>query len=99
MRMERDLPNNITIHHNHIIRGSSAGSMIFLVSCLKDEYRTFEWIYNTAETIRDKYSRVGGIPNMRVIAEKCFGCGLCSVTCPENAISLVEARAADFIPE
>ena len=35
---------------------------------------------------------------MRVIPEKCMGCGVCQVTCPEDAISLKEVRPADFIP-
>jgi ferredoxin len=36
---------------------------------------------------------------MQVIAEKCMGCGLCQVTCPEDAISLKAVRPKDFIPE
>ena len=77
MRIDRDVrrtnqhPSHI--HHRHILRGSSAGSMICLVSCLKDEYRTFEWIANTAETICDIHSKTGGIPNMRVIVEEFVG--------------------------
>jgi Pyruvate/2-oxoacid:ferredoxin oxidoreductase delta subunit len=35
---------------------------------------------------------------MKVITDKCLGCGLCHVTCPEEAITLVEVRPADFIP-
>ncbi len=35
---------------------------------------------------------------MQVIGEKCMGCGLCQVTCPEDAISLKEVRPVDFIP-
>lgn len=35
---------------------------------------------------------------MRVIAEKCMGCGLCQITCPEDAISLEAVRPMDFIP-
>jgi NAD-dependent dihydropyrimidine dehydrogenase PreA subunit len=31
--------------------------------------------------------------------EKCMGCGLCLVTCPEDALSLKEVRPADFVPE
>jgi len=38
-------------------------------------------------------------PPARVNAEKCMGCGLCQVTCPTEAISLVEVRGTDFIPE
>jgi ferredoxin len=33
-----------------------------------------------------------------VVAENCMGCGLCHVTCPEEAISMVAVRAPDFIP-
>ena len=29
---------------------------------------------------------------------KCMGCGLCLVTCPEECISLVESRPAEFVP-
>jgi MinD superfamily P-loop ATPase len=36
---------------------------------------------------------------MQVIADKCLGCGLCKITCPEEAITMVEARAVDFIPQ
>ena len=35
----------------------------------------------------------------KVIAEKCLGCGLCTTTCPAEAIELVEVREEDFIPE
>lgn len=35
----------------------------------------------------------------RINADKCMGCGLCQVTCPAQAISLVEVRGTDFIPE
>ena len=31
-------------------------------------------------------------------AEKCMGCGLCAVTCPEDAIGLIEARPEEFVP-
>jgi NAD-dependent dihydropyrimidine dehydrogenase PreA subunit len=31
--------------------------------------------------------------------EKCMGCGVCLVTCPEEALSLKEVRSEDFIPE
>ena len=40
----------------------------------------------------------GNADIMRVIAEKCMGCGLCQITCPESAISLKAVRPADFIP-
>jgi formate hydrogenlyase subunit 6/NADH:ubiquinone oxidoreductase subunit I len=39
-----------------------------------------------------------GHPVMRVIAEKCMGCGLCHDTCPEGAIFLKEVREIAFIP-
>jgi len=42
--------------------------------------------------------RSDGEEVMTVIEDKCMGCGLCYVTCPENAISLVETRPTDFIP-
>jgi ferredoxin len=35
---------------------------------------------------------------MAILDEKCMGCGVCSVACPEEAISLVAAREVDFIP-
>jgi Pyruvate/2-oxoacid:ferredoxin oxidoreductase delta subunit len=35
---------------------------------------------------------------VEVITDKCLGCGLCHVTCPEEAITLVEVRPAEFIP-
>jgi ferredoxin len=31
--------------------------------------------------------------------DKCMGCGLCQVTCPSEAISMVEVRPKDFVPE
>jgi NAD-dependent dihydropyrimidine dehydrogenase PreA subunit len=34
----------------------------------------------------------------RVDADKCMGCGLCLVTCPEEALSLKEVRPQDFVP-
>jgi NAD-dependent dihydropyrimidine dehydrogenase PreA subunit len=34
----------------------------------------------------------------RVDPDKCMGCGLCKVTCPEDAIELVEARPESFVP-
>ena len=35
----------------------------------------------------------------RVEGAKCIGCGLCQVTCPSEAISMVEVRERDFVPE
>jgi Pyruvate/2-oxoacid:ferredoxin oxidoreductase delta subunit/DNA-binding Lrp family transcriptional regulator len=35
----------------------------------------------------------------RVEGTKCIGCGLCQVTCPSEAISMVEVRERDFVPE
>jgi len=35
---------------------------------------------------------------MQVIGDNCMGCGLCQITCPEEAISLKQVRAEDFIP-
>jgi len=40
----------------------------------------------------------GGREVMQVIGDNCMGCGLCQLTCPEDAISLKEVRAEDFIP-
>ena len=34
----------------------------------------------------------------RVDSTKCMGCGLCRVTCPEEAIELVEVRPESFVP-
>ncbi|MCU0597890.1 MAG: 4Fe-4S binding protein [Desulfobacterales bacterium] len=39
-----------------------------------------------------------GASVMQVIPEKCMGCGVCQITCPEGAIALREVRPADFIP-
>jgi len=36
---------------------------------------------------------------MGVVVDKCMGCGLCHVTCPEEAINLIEVRSEDFIPQ
>jgi len=35
---------------------------------------------------------------MGVIGDKCMGCGLCQVTCPEEAISMTAVREEAFIP-
>ncbi len=35
----------------------------------------------------------------KVDRKKCMGCGLCQVTCPSEAISMVEVRDRDFVPE
>ncbi len=35
----------------------------------------------------------------RVNEEKCLGCGLCQVTCPTGAISMVEVRQTDYVPQ
>ena len=40
----------------------------------------------------------GGGSVSRVEDSKCMGCGLCRVTCPEEAIELVEVRPESFIP-
>lgn len=36
---------------------------------------------------------------MYVVAEKCMGCGLCKMSCPEAAITLQPVRPKDFVPE
>ena len=40
----------------------------------------------------------GGSETMTVIGDKCMGCGLCQITCPEEAISMTAVREEDFIP-
>jgi Pyruvate/2-oxoacid:ferredoxin oxidoreductase delta subunit len=35
---------------------------------------------------------------MGVVGDKCMGCGLCQITCPEGAISLTAIREEEFIP-
>jgi Pyruvate/2-oxoacid:ferredoxin oxidoreductase delta subunit len=35
----------------------------------------------------------------KVEGARCMGCGLCQVTCPSEAISMVEVRERDFVPE
>ena len=39
-----------------------------------------------------------GATVMQVIGDKCMGCGLCQITCPEEAISLTAVREETFIP-
>ncbi len=50
--------------------------------------------FNALELTEDE----GGSEIMSVIGEKCMGCGLCQITCPEEAISLTAVREEDFIP-
>ena len=33
-----------------------------------------------------------------IFAEKCMGCGLCQVACPEDAITMQAVREEAFIP-
>lgn len=35
----------------------------------------------------------------QVDADRCMGCGLCQVPCPTEAMSMIEVRETDFIPE
>jgi Fe-S-cluster-containing hydrogenase component 2 len=35
----------------------------------------------------------------QINAENCMGCGLCTVACPDNAMTLKEIRTEDFVPE
>jgi Pyruvate/2-oxoacid:ferredoxin oxidoreductase delta subunit len=37
--------------------------------------------------------------SMEVDGAKCMGCGLCQVPCPADAISMIEVRGKDFVPE
>jgi Fe-S-cluster-containing hydrogenase component 2 len=37
--------------------------------------------------------------NFLVNEELCMGCGVCHPACPVDAISLIEIRPADFIPD
>ncbi len=46
----------------------------------------------------EEVERDDGETVMSVIEDKCMGCGVCQVTCPEEAISLIEVRPPDFIP-
>jgi len=50
--------------------------------------------FNAIESIET----VDGREVMQVISDSCMGCGLCQITCPEEAISLKEVRTEDFIP-
>jgi NAD-dependent dihydropyrimidine dehydrogenase PreA subunit len=50
--------------------------------------------FNAIEEIETE----NGSTVMGVIGDKCMGCGLCQVTCPEEAISLTAVREEDFIP-
>jgi Pyruvate/2-oxoacid:ferredoxin oxidoreductase delta subunit len=34
-----------------------------------------------------------------VAPDKCQGCGVCQVTCPSGAVTMVEVRPQDFVPE
>jgi Pyruvate/2-oxoacid:ferredoxin oxidoreductase delta subunit len=52
-------------------------------------------LFNALEEITD----TDGNEVMGVVADKCMGCGLCHGTCPEGAISLVEVRSVEFIPD
>jgi Pyruvate/2-oxoacid:ferredoxin oxidoreductase delta subunit/DNA-binding MarR family transcriptional regulator len=47
----------------------------------------------------DAISMVGEGDTAFINSEKCMGCGVCTVTCPEEAISLNEVRPEDFVPE
>ncbi|RJP90581.1 MAG: 4Fe-4S dicluster domain-containing protein [Desulfobacteraceae bacterium] len=51
--------------------------------------------FHAIEPVRDRESDA---VKMRVIADKCMGCGLCQVTCPEDAILLKAVRPENFIP-
>ena len=37
--------------------------------------------------------------NFLVNEERCMGCGVCHPSCPVDALSLIEIRPADFIPD
>ncbi|MDO9264210.1 MAG: 4Fe-4S binding protein [Desulfosalsimonadaceae bacterium] len=51
--------------------------------------------FHAIDRVRDLAS---GDSKMRVNADKCMGCGLCQVTCPEGAVSLKAVRPENFIP-
>ena len=50
--------------------------------------------FNALESIETE----NGSETMSVIGDKCMGCGLCQVTCPEEAISMIAVHEEDFIP-
>jgi Pyruvate/2-oxoacid:ferredoxin oxidoreductase delta subunit len=50
--------------------------------------------FNAIEDVKEGDETVA----MRVIPEKCMGCGVCQVTCPEDAIQLIAVREEEFIP-
>jgi Pyruvate/2-oxoacid:ferredoxin oxidoreductase delta subunit len=50
--------------------------------------------FNALELMETK----SGSTVMGVLGDKCMGCGLCQITCPEGAISLTAVRVKDFIP-
>lgn len=50
--------------------------------------------FNALELIETE----SGSETMSVIGDKCMGCGLCQVTCPEEAIRMTAVREENFIP-
>lgn len=63
-------------------------SCTFCETCLERCY------FNALEEMET----AGGQTVMQVMADKCMGCGLCHLTCPDEAISMIEVRPVDFIP-
>ena len=51
----------------------------------------------TLDGVAIEFSDGDGSPSL-VLADKCMGCGLCAVTCPEDAITLDETRPKEFVP-